>query len=433
MNVRCREKEIRGTIAVVALACIAILSHGVLAQDIPVTGKAEPSLAAFDHLILSFIKEHDVPGAVLTVARNGRIVYSRGFGYANVEKHEVMKPAALFRICSISKPFTATAILQLQEQGKLHLDDHPFGMLGLRPHLENGGTMDPRLRQITIRQLLHHTGGFDRDQSFDPMFRPVQIAKALGALPPAGPREIIRYMMGRPLDFDPGTREAYSNFGYCVLGRVIERASGADYGPYVQEHVLRPLGIQRMRLGHSLEKDAASGEVHYYPASNARVKSMFGDGREVPIAYGGEDIEAMDSHGGWIASAPELVRFASAFEHPDRCPILRAPSIAEMFARPKDTGYGPGGKPKAAYYADGWEVRPIRGGKANTWHAGQLDGVSTLLVRRYDGLAWAVMFNRDYSADHKALAGLIDPLIHPVADGISDWPQGADFGDATGG
>lgn len=413
----------------VLLCLITIAAPWASAEDVPITGRPEPALAAFDKLMLSFIQEHDCPGAVLTVARNGRIVYSRGFGFANLKKHELMQPDALFRICSITKPFTATAILQLQEQGKLRLDDHPFEMLGLKPHLENGGQMDPRLRQITIRQLLHHTGGFDRDKSFDPMFRPVIIARALGSKPPAGPREIIRYMMGRPLDFDPGTREAYSNFGYCVLGRVIEKVSGESYTDYVAKHVLRPLGITRMRLGRSLEKDAAQGEVHYYPLGDAHIKSMFGDGRDVPICYGGEYIEALDAHGGWIASAPELVRFASAFEHPDRCPILSAKSIAEMFARPKDTGFEPDGKPKAAYYADGWEVRPVQGGKANTWHSGLLDGISTLLVHRYDGLAWAVMFNRDYIAGRKDLAGLIDPLLHPVADSIVNWPQGQAFDD----
>lgn len=410
---------------VFALACPLIGA----AEEVPVTGQAEPRLAAFDRLMLSFIKEHDVPGAALAIGRNGRIVYSRGFGYADVGRRRPVEPDALFRICSIAKPFTATAILQLQERGKLRLDDHPFEMLGLQPHLENGASVDPRLKRITIRQLLHHTGGFDRDKSFDPMFRPILIARALGAAPPAGPTQIVRYMMGRPLDFDPGTREAYSNFGYCVLGRVIERATGESYIAYVGRAVLRPLGIRRMRLGHSLEKDAAPGEVHYYPLADSKSPSMFGDGREVPIQYGGEYIEALDAHGGWIASAPELVRFAEAFEHPDRCPILSASSIAEMFARPKETGYTPDGKPKAAYYADGWEVRPIRGGTANTWHAGLLDGVATLLVRRYDGLVWAVMFNRDYAPDHKYLIDLIDPMLHPVADEIKAWPEGREFQD----
>ena len=109
--------------------------------------------------------------------------------------------------------------------------------------------------------------------------------------------------------------------------------------------------------------------------------------------------------------------------------MLSAKSVTEMFARPKDTGYSPDGKPKPAYYADGWNVRPIRGGKVNTWHTGLLDGVSTLLVHRYDGLVWAVMFNRDYAAGHKALADLIDPLLHPVADQIKPWPDGCQFCD----
>lgn len=414
-----------------AIAFLVIVAHAAIAEDLPVTGRAEPKLAAFDQLMLSFIREHNVPGAVLAIGRNGRIVYSRGFGYANLEKHEPMDPSALFRICSISKPFTATAILQLQQDGKLSLDDPPFQMLDLKPHLENGGEMDPRLRQITIRQLLHHTGGFDRGKSFDPMFRPVQIARALGMVPPAGPREIIRYVMGRPLDFDPGTREVYSNFGYCVLGRVIEKASGQGYVDYVEDHLLHPLAITRMRLGHSLAKDAAPGEVHYYPIGDDQVKSMFGDGKDVPIAYGGEDIEALDAHGGWIASAPELVRFAGTFERPDRCPILNPRSIAEMFSRPRDTGFTPEGKPKQAYYADGWEVRPERPGKSNTWHGGLLDGVATLLVRRYDGIIWAVMFNRDYAPDHKYLGDLIDPLLHPVADGIASWPEGSEFEDGV--
>jgi N-acyl-D-amino-acid deacylase len=139
----------------------------------------------------------------------------------------------------------------------------------------------------------------------------------------------------------------------------------------------------------------------------------------------------MDAHGGWIASAPELARFASAFDDPDRCPVLKADSVREMFRRPKDTGYDKDGKPKDAYYADGWEVRPVgRGGnpgKMNTWHAGLLDGTSSLLVRRYDGLTWAVLFNGDSDPKHKEYAALIDPLLHPVADGIASWPEGREF------
>lgn len=409
---------------------IAVLSgivHYAAAGQLPVTGKPEPRLEAFDRLMLTFMKEHDVHGASLAIARNGKMVYARGFGYADLASHQPVEPDSLFRIASVSKPFTSAAILQLQERGKLKLDESAFRFIGLSPHLENGAKVDPRLWHITIRQLLHHTGGFDRDASFDPMFRPIQIAQAFGAMPPAMPREIVRYMMGRPLDFDPGSREAYSNFGYCVLGRVIEKASGMSYAAYVRSQILQPLGIYRMRVGRSLEEDRARGEVRYYPRGDAEAKSVFGDGRTVPVAYGGWCIEAMDSHGGWIGSAPELAQFASSLGDPERCPFLGAKSIHEMFHRARDTGYSADGTPKAAYYADGWEVRPVGNGRANFWHAGLLDGSASLLVHRYDGMTWAVLFNGDYDASHKYLGDLIDPLLHPVADAIKSWPPGWDF------
>ncbi len=351
---------------------------------------------------------------------------TRGFGFGDVEKHQAVEPDSLFRIASISKPFTAAAILQLQERGKLRLEDHAFEMLGLPPHLEAGAKVDVRLSQVTIRQLLHHRGGFDRDVSLDPMFDSLNIARAIGTKPPAGPREIIEYMMGRPLDFDPGTREAYSNFGYCVLGRVIEKASGLSYAAYLEREVLLPLGIRRMRLGKSLEKDRADGEVHYYPRQERQVKSVMGDGGRLPVAYGGWCLESMDAHGGWLASAPELVRFASALGDAGHCPILKGPTIDEMF-RPYDSN----GPANDAYYACGWEVRPVGKGKMNTWHAGLLDGTASLLVRRHDGLVWAVLFNSDLAANKKPLAELIDPLIHPVADGIKSWPEGREFKDGV--
>ena len=410
------------------LLSIAWLPVLVLATDAPITGHADPALATFDQLMTSFMKEHSVPGAALAVARHGKIVYARGFGYADVAEKKPVEPDALFRIASVSKMFTGAAIVQLEERQKLKTTDAAFAMLNIRPYLEPGDNVDPRLAQVTISQLLHHTGGFDRAASFDPMFRSIVIARATGTKPPAGPHAIIQYMEGRPLDFDPGTKEAYSNFGYCVLGRIIEHVSGMTYGDYVSREILFPLGIHRMRLGRSLEPDHAEGEVHYYPRNNRQVKSVFSDDKVVPVAYGGWDIEAMDSHGGWIASAPELARFASSLDDVDHCPILHPATIHTMFQRPTDTGFDAAGKPKSAYYTCGWLVRPVgQKGAMNTWHNGQLDGTSTLVVRRYDGLTWAVLFNTDFNPKHQSLSSLIDPLLHAAADSVKTWPKGSDF------
>ena len=404
------------------LAC----SERLTAAELPVTGRDDSKLVAFDRMMLKFMNDHDVPGAALAIARHGKIVYARGFGYSDLAKHQPVNPDALFRIASISKPFTSAAIMQLVERGKLKLSDRPFAMLGYKPHLEGNATVDPRLYAITVQQLLQHTGGFDRDASFDPMFRPIDIAKSLGTKPPAGPEDIIKYVMGRPLDYEPGTKESYSNFGYCVLGRVIEKVSGMNYIEYVQKEVLVPLGIHRMRLGRSLIAGRAVDEVRYYSSNDGKVDSVFG-GEKVPWCYGGWNLEAMDSHGAWIASARELVRFASSFDAPEKSPILTQKSIAEIFSRPAKVGFTPDGKLKPTYYADGWMVRPVNRTQANTWHNGLLDGTSTLLVRRHDGLTWAVLFNTDRDKKKQVLAGLIDPLLHSAADETKAWPIGEDF------
>ena len=145
-------------------------------------------------------------------------------------------------------------------------------------------------------------------------------------------------------------------------------------------------------------------------------------GKPVPWPYGGWCLESMDSHGGWIASAEDLVRFAAAFDDPDHCKILGAKSIETMFARPPGAaGEDKDGKPAASYYGCGWAVQPVGDGKANTWHNGSLDGTSTLLVRRWDGLTWAVLFNSRQAKGGEP-AGLIDPLVHEAADAVKHWP-----------
>src|SRR5262249_14517976 len=152
---------------------------------------------------------------------------------------------------------------------------------------------------------------------------------------------IIRYMTEQPLDFDPGERYAYSNFGYSLLGRIIERTTGKQYGEFARTAVLEPLGIRRTRLGFTLLPQRAKDEVRYYDFKGRTPPAVMGDiGQEVPLPYGSWCLEAMDAHGGWIASAVDLVRFASAFDEPGKCPILSAESVESLFARAEDgSGY----------------------------------------------------------------------------------------------
>jgi CubicO group peptidase (beta-lactamase class C family) len=392
--------------------------------DLAISGIAHPELASFDALMTTFVQEQQVPGAVLAVTKDRRLVYARGFGWANRQRQQAVQPAALFRIASLSKPITAVAVLQLVERHKLMLDTKVWDVLRLSE------PADARWKQVTIVHLLQHTGGWDRAKSFDPMFRSVRIAHTLNVSPPAEPQHIIHYMLGRPLDFDPGSRYARSNFGYCLLGRVIERVAGVAYERYVQQEVLAPLGVHRMRLGKTLPAERIADEVVYYDAQDRTRPAVVGTiGEWVPVPYGAWSLEAMDAPAGWIASAVDLVRFAAAFDVPATCTILRPESIATMFARPAGpAGYEAGGTPKAVYYGCGWQVRPIgQQGHAGTWHFGRLDGTSALLTRRYDGKNCAALFNTSNGPDGQPLANKIAGLLHQAVDQVHSWPTADQF------
>lgn len=408
------------TTAVMLAAAATSCAHRSQARLSDPAGIAEP----FDREMESFMRERGVPGGALAVVKDRRLVYAKGYGWADRERKIPATPASLFRIASISKPITAVGVLKLVEEGRLSLEAKAFDIVRAEPLLKDGAKADDRLARITVRQLLDHTAGWDRDKSFDPMFRATRIAEATGTVPPAKPDAVIRYMLGQPLDFDPGQRYAYSNFGYCVLGRVIEVITGQSYEKFMQQRVLAPAGIRRMRLGATLDAKQAKGEVRYYAKDEKLTDNIFPDGaRQVTWPYGGFHLEAMDAHGGWIASAVDLARFAAALDNPNASPLLKPETFRTMYAPPEPPAWrDDAGKLADAFYGCGWMVRPhAASGRANYWHSGSLPGTATLLVRRWDGLSWAVLFNQR-SEDSKLPDGAIDPAMHRAAAAVKEWP-----------
>lgn len=409
--------------ALVLAGAIFGLSVGTLqlaaqTQSVPITGLAVPALVGFDQFMIYLINQ-GIPGGALAIAKDGQLVYARGFGWADQEAHQPVQPDSLFRIASISKPVTSVAILKLVEDGKLDLDAKVFCAPGgscLLGHLQPppGVTVkDPRLYDVTVRHLLYHVGGWDRAKSGDPMFLPIteRAARALGVPHPPSCEVIIRYMLGQRLDFAPGSTYAYSNFGYCVLGRVIEKVTGQSYEEYVKINVLKPMGVTRMQIGRTLPEARAEGEVKYYGAPSLRC--VFPDMTSCTTPYGGFYLEAMDSHGGWIASAVDLLRFVTAIDG-RRPPAFLKPETVNLMISP----YWPG---PTSYYAMGWGVQIV--GTGATWdHTGALDGTRTFLLRRYDGLAWAVLFNL-----RTEIFGLYRELER-LAAGVPEWPAHDLFG-----
>ena len=392
--------------------------------EIPRTGDATSALAPVDKGLARFVRRHDIPGAAVAIARDGRLLYARGFGYADLSAEQPVRPDSLFRIASVSKPITAAAVMRLVERDKLSLDDRAVDILS--DCVPSDGQLDPRLKRVTIEQLLHHTAGWDSEKSMDPMFATVRIAKDLGVRPPAAPEQIVRYMFDRPLDFEPGSKHAYSNFGYCILGRIIEQVTGQSYEEYVRDSVLGPLGITRMKIGRSRLSERVEDEVRYYARYPRPGPSVFRPDAEetVPEQYGGWCLQSMDAHGGWIGSAIDLVRFASSFGDSAEKRVLSQQSVRKMFAPPPaPIARGSEGKLKSTYYGYGWSVRPKQNGK-NAWHNGAFTGTSALLVRRHDGFCWAVLFNTRNSVRGGTAANMVDRTMHRLMGKVKDWPEG---------
>ena len=203
------------------LLVTVIFIHTSIAQTI-----ADKQLAAkMDQLLSEQFKTGET-GAAALVSRKGQIIYKKAFGTANLELNIPMQPNHVFRIGSISKQFTAVAILQLMEQGKLGLQDDITKFI---PDYPTHG------HKITIEHLLTHTSGI---QSYTGM----KDFSAISRLDKK-PEELIAFFKNQPMEFAPGTKWNYNNSGYFLLGFIIEKVSGKTYPQYIEEAIFKPLGM----------------------------------------------------------------------------------------------------------------------------------------------------------------------------------------------
>ena len=362
------------------------------------TGIPVGSMSQCDTQMQTFLTNYQIPGATFAIAKNGKLIYVRAFGTANRAGTEATLPHHMFRIASISKPITSIAIMKLVENGQLSLSDKPFGpggILNVDPYFANANITDTRVYNITIQNLLEHTAGWNRDLpmspnplppypwgfgSSDPISFPLHVTQTLGEPNPVTRRAMIKFSIQRGLNFTPGTAHNYSNIGYLVLGEVIEKKTGMTYENYVKQTIFAPLDIHDIRLGKNLLEEKLEREGEYIgPASTTL--SAYGTGQFVPYEYGGLSIEAMDAHGGWIATSRDLVRLLTAVDGFPSRPDILSPTTLQTMTTPTSVGVG---------YAKGWVVTPT-----GTWlHGGSLPGTAGEMVRTSGQVTWAVLLNK---------------------------------------
>lgn len=379
------------------------------AQGLPTTGSVVPGLESLDSVVPAILERHGVPGASLAIVRGGKLKVARGYGYADLATQAPVRPESPFLLASVSKSITAVTVLELVEQGRLRLDDHPFRMLDVRPL--PGATEDPRLRDITVRELLNHSGGWNRKTSGDPNGWSRRIARAMDLRLPISVHDLIRYMLGVPLDFTPGTDAVYSNFGYVVLGATIAKVTGLEYREAVRQITLGPMGLDRVRL-HDGPRGELPDEVHRYVA-----------GTETPLPD--VHLPMMVAAGGWTASAVDMAWFLAQVDGSRTgTTFLSADMMQQMLAAPPPTVPV---RPNGTWFGLGWDVvRPTPRGPLYQKDGG-LPGISTFIQHMPDGTDWVLFLNatppRGDRGEPSALRAAMRRIPAAIR-AVPSWPDG---------
>ncbi len=338
-----------------------------------------PQFTGVEKTVNSFMRKWSIAGASMAIAKDGKLVFARGFGYADTASGSKTQPYNRFRIASISKLITAIGIMKLNEEGLLALDDRVFGPDGILNDPYFSDPKDKRVYGITVAHLLSHEAGWS--QRFgDQMFMPITIADRMGIKPPATTKNIVRYALDKRLHYTPGSGRAYSNLGYSILGLIIEKVSGLTYEDYCKKVVLEPLGIYDMTIAGNLPSEKAPFEVTYYEPTDVVLKpSIYGTGELVSPSYGGNDIRSLGGAGAWLATAPDLMRLLLAVDgFGSRPDLLSNQSI--RFMTDNDNGFAP----------VGWKTTVFNG---TWWRTGSFPGSAGMMKRQSDGFSWVVLFN----------------------------------------
>jgi CubicO group peptidase (beta-lactamase class C family) len=338
--------------------------------------------AAMADLAGAFMEKYAVPGFSIAVGHGGAIVYQDAFGWADRENKEAVTPRHLFRIASVTKTITSVAVFSLIESGRIRLTDTVFGPNAATGTDYGQPPYNPGVDQITIEHLLTHTGGGWSNVANDPMFRNPSMNHA----------ELIQWTLrNRPLDHPPGQNYAYSNFGYCVLGRIVEKIARQPYADYARAAVLKRCGVTDMTIAGNTLAQRQLGEVKYY-----------GQG-DNPY---GMNVTRMDSHGGWIATPADLVQFFMHVDGFSTPPNILRPQTIETMTTASAANAG---------YAKGWVVNKAN----NWWHNGSLPGTTTIAVRTHSGFCWAAFTNTRRS--NSAMDGDLDRLNWSMVRQVKAW------------
>jgi D-alanyl-D-alanine carboxypeptidase len=355
-------------IALAALAAVfPLVASGQTVDTI------DPALKArVDRIAAQVLEQTGVPSASVAVVQHGKLVYTHAYGHARLEPPVAATAEMRYSIGSISKQFTAAAILMLQEDGKLSLDDTVGKYI---PGLTEGD-------KVTIRQILSHTSGYQDYWPEDYVMTPM--------LKPESGQQIIDTWGKKPLDFEPGTQWQYSNTNFVIAGKIVETITGKPLMDLLVNRIFRPLGMKSV-WNSDEEKLTSVDATAYYRHALGPLRVAPKEGR------------------GWMFAAGELAMTAHDLALWDESliaqTVLKPESYKQMFTEVKLKDG------KGTHYGLGVEVQD-RNGHRSIEHSGEVSGfVSDNEVLVDDGVAVAVLTNQDAVGAAGTIATLAAPMV----------------------
>jgi CubicO group peptidase (beta-lactamase class C family) len=237
------------------LGAAGFFATGSTIAQSPPAGPTSAERQRLAHLAADLMDWYEAPGLSVAIAAKGEPVYVEAFGFADKERQETLTTQHRFRIASVTKPITSAGILLLMQSGRLRLADHVFGPNSILGDEYKTPPDRQEIEKITVEHLLTHTSGGWSNNHDDPMFKNKQMNH----------RELINWTLeNEPLTAEPGYHYAYSNFGYCLLGRIIERTTNQKYEQYIRDALLTPSAVPDMQIAGNTLEERAANEVKYY-------------------------------------------------------------------------------------------------------------------------------------------------------------------------
>jgi D-alanyl-D-alanine carboxypeptidase len=328
-----------------------------------------PAAEQVEALVAEFMAAHHVPGLSLGVVKDGEVALARGFGSANLAAGTAASEGTVYPLASLTKQFTATGIMLLAEQGKLSLDDAIGAHLGV----------PEAWRTITLRQLLNQTSGIPDFVAIDGFAQLSTRHHAPGA--------VLAWVANQPLHFSPGAGWYYSNTNYFLLGMLIERVSGQEYGAFMAEQIFRPLGMRSTRLDARERRLRNRAQGYVWKNDELQVA----DRPSPTVAY---------SAGGLVGTVLDFLKWQQALQESR---LLSQASISQMWA-PTRLAQG-----ETHPYGFGWRIHAKQ--KCIS-HSGHVQGASAFMASCPAKKFAVVLLANLEHADLEPLSGRIAELFN---------------------